>query len=433
MSDLPEGWVDTILSEVAETKLGKMLSKKSKTGVGSRPYLRNKNVQWWRFDLSDVGEMDFSDTEFSKFALRDGDLLVCEGGEVGRCAIWRGQIPGCCYQKAVHRVRPHRGVLAEYLQYVMRFLADSNALEKHVTGSTIKHLPQEDLRILSMPLPPTTEQTRIVAAIEEQFSRLDAAEEGLRHGLLNVYRFRASARALATRVDSPIVKLSEVTAAQGYGSSAKATQDSSQGVPMLRMGNIVDGRFTFDDLKYLPDDHPDVAKYELQEGDLLFNRTNSPELVGKTAVFKGRRRALFASYLIRIRLLPECEPDWASLVINGPLGRSYIAEVRTQQVGQANVNGTKLAALPVPLPPIEEQRRIVAEVERQLSIADAMQAAIDSALAKSARLRRSILDRAFRGTLVPQDPTDEPASVLLDRIRAERVVEPKKRRTRAKA
>ena len=107
-------------------------------------------------------------------------------------------------------------------------------------------------------------------------------------------------------------------------------------------------------------------------------------------------------------------------MINGPPGRNYVASVRTQQVGQANVNGTKLAAMPIPLPPIEEQRRIVAEIEERLGAIDALRAAIERAQLRGAALRRLILERAFRGALVPQDPSDEPASALLDRIRAER-------------
>jgi type I restriction enzyme S subunit len=201
------------------------------------------------------------------------------------------------------------------------------------------------------------------------------------------------------------------------------------------MGNIREGRIDLGDLKYLPATSPDLEKFALRRGDLLFNRTNSPELVGKSAVFKGGPEpTVFASYLIRVRFSAECLPDWAALVINGPIGRRYVASVRTQQVGQANVNGTKLAAMPIPLPPLDEQRRIVAEIEQRLSVIDAMRDAIEAALRHSAALRRSILERAFRGELVPQDPSDEPASVLLERIRAERAAaEPARRRARVAA
>jgi type I restriction enzyme, S subunit len=198
------------------------------------------------------------------------------------------------------------------------------------------------------------------------------------------------------------------------------------------MGNIQGGRVVVDKLKYLDAGHPDASKFVLAPGDLLFNRTNSPELVGKSAVFRGADRPMiFASCLIRLRLTDECLPEWAALVINGPIGRRYVAAVRTQQVGQANVNGTKLAAMPIPLPPMAEQRRIVAEVERRTTLMDSMRTAIEAAQRRSATLRRSILERAFRGELVPQDPSDEPASVLLERIRAERAAVGKPTRRRS--
>ena len=429
MSGLPSGWVETTLGEIATTQLGKMLSKKSKTGVGSRPYLRNKNVQWFEFDLTDVAEMDFTDVEFERFKLRIGDLLVCEGGEIGRSAIWRNAIAECCFQKAVHRVRPAAGVSVEFLQYMLRYFADSGRLDEHVTGSTIKHLPQEDLRVLVVGLPPEREQQRIVSVIEEQFSRLDAAEGSLHRARRSLERFRRSAIDNALRGNWQTVELRDVTLEQSYGSSAKAGASIADGVPMLRMGNIVNGALDFDDLKYVPPEHPDVAKYVLVPGDLLFNRTNSPELVGKSAVFeKGPDPTIFASYLIRVRLSGECDPRWAALNINSSAGRHYIEQVRTQQVGQANVNGTKLAAFPIRLPPIDEQYRVIADLERALSLMEAQGRATAEALQRSVVLRRSILERAFTGRLVPPDPNDEPADALLERIRSERPPMKKSRR-----
>lgn len=146
----------------------------------------------------------------------------------------------------------------------------------------------------------------------------------------------------------------------------------------------------------------------LEPGDLLFNRTNSPELVGKSAVFRrGTPSMLFASYLIRVQLGPECLPEWAAMVINGPIGRAYVASVRTQQVGQANVNGTKLAAMPIPLPPLDEQRRIVAEVEQRLSVIDAMAAA--SAAARPC-VARSWSGRSGGNWSPKTPPTRQPTS-----------------------
>ena len=180
-----------------------------------------------------------------------------------------------------------------------------------------------------------------------------------------------------------------------YGSSAKTTEDAT-GVPVLRMGNIVEGELVLDNLKYLPKQHGEFPKLLLEAGDLLFNRTNSPELVGKTAVFHGAPQPFsFASYLIRVRLVDGCLPVYLSTLINSIYGRAWVKTVVTQQVGQANVNGTKLQALSIPLPPLTEQLRIVTEIDRLLSIVSEVGATVDANLMRGDRLRQSTLHEAF--------------------------------------
>jgi type I restriction enzyme S subunit len=207
-----------------------------------------------------------------------------------------------------------------------------------------------------------------------------------------------------------------------YGSSAKTDPDLCGEIPVLRMGNIADGVLSFADLKYLPVGHPEFPELLLEPGDILFNRTNSAELVGKTAVFRGHptTECSFASYLIRVRCLPDVEPEYIAQFVNSFTGRSWIASVVSQQVGQANVNGTKLKACAVPLPPASEQARIVARSDRLLSLASQLAVELQREQIRCARVRQSILKWAFEGRLVDQDPTDEPASALLERIRAER-------------
>ena len=217
-----------------------------------------------------------------------------------------------------------------------------------------------------------------------------------------------------------------------YGSSSKCTANEN-GIPVFRMGNILDGKLTVNDLKYLPQDHNEFPNLLLETGDILFNRTNSAELVGKTAVYKGLPNPCsFASYLIRVKVTSGIFPDLISYYINSTYGRQWIASVVSQQVGQANVNGTKLQALAVPLPPYLEQEQIISEVEHHLSVADAVEAVVDAELKRSDALRQSILKQAFSGKLVPQDPNDEPAEKLLARIKKEKTKREAEQKTKRK-
>jgi type I restriction enzyme, S subunit len=145
-------------------------------------------------------------------------------------------------------------------------------------------------------------------------------------------------------------------------------------------------------------------------------------LVGKSAVYRGTPSPCsFASYLIRVRTMNGCNAVYLAYCLDSNWGRAWAKSVVSQQVGQANVNGSKLQAFIFPLPPESEQQRIIAEAERRLSVIEELETQAEVNLKRAERLRQAILKRAFEGKLVPQDPGDEPASVLLERIRAERV------------
>ena len=207
-----------------------------------------------------------------------------------------------------------------------------------------------------------------------------------------------------------------------YGSSKKTDADSN-GVPVLRMGNIVDGKIVLNNLKYLPKEHNEFPELLLNKGDLLFNRTNSRELVGKTAVYTGiPNPCSFASYLIRVRFHPRIDSMIVAYYINSVYGKDWILSVVSQQAGQANVNGTKLKLLLVPMPPEKEQQILVEKVERHLSIANEVEKIVTAELKRAEQLRQSILKQAFSGRLVPQDPNDEPANVLLERIKIQKEI-----------
>jgi type I restriction enzyme S subunit len=169
------------LGTVAEIQLGKMLSPKARTGSELWPYLRNQNVQWGDFNLVGMARMAFSEKEKIKFELRDGDLLVCEGGEPGRCAVWRGQLAGCYYQKALHRVRPHSGKAdPEFLGYWIRYQALIGAFEERNAKTTIAHLPLIRLEKLHVPDIPLVRQRSIAAAVRERLCLADKARDAAR-------------------------------------------------------------------------------------------------------------------------------------------------------------------------------------------------------------------------------------------------------------
>jgi type I restriction enzyme S subunit len=159
-------WPMAALGDVCDSRLGKMLDAKQQTGRHLRPYLRNTNVQWDRLDLSEVFEMDFDEPDRQEFELRPGDVLICEGGEVGRTAIWNGELAECYFQKAIHRVRPHPAKMCpEYLLHLMREMARHDQFRFATSQATIAHLTGVKLKALSMPLPPIELQRRFVEKV----------------------------------------------------------------------------------------------------------------------------------------------------------------------------------------------------------------------------------------------------------------------------
>ena len=171
----PMGWELVKFETIGTSRLGKMLDNAKQVGDCQRPYLANFNVQWGRFALNELREMDFDEADREEFALRDGDLLICEGGEVGRTAIWREELDGVYFQKALHRVRlaPSRAV-PEYVMYFMWFMAQNGGFRDFTNTATIAHLTGIRLRSLPTPLPAFALQRRfaaIVQSVEQQKTR----------------------------------------------------------------------------------------------------------------------------------------------------------------------------------------------------------------------------------------------------------------------
>ncbi len=199
--ELPAGWAWATVGELAEANLGKMLDKAKNTAGQRLPYLRNQNVRWECFDLSDTSEMFFKDDELARFGLKPGDVLICEGGEPGRAAIWRESESSIKFQKALHRVRPYGALVPEWLIAHLKLDAASGALGDHFTGTTIKHFTGQALARYPVALPPLNEQKRIVAKLEAVQARAEGAKAALDAvgGLLE--KFRQSVLAAAFRGD----------------------------------------------------------------------------------------------------------------------------------------------------------------------------------------------------------------------------------------
>ena len=175
------GWAEVLLREVVHIQLGKMLSPASKTGTRPVPYLRNANVQWDRLALSEVHEMDFNETEERKFRLEPGDVLVCEGGQPGRAAIWVGEIERCCYQKSLHRLRPiGDAVDPRFLMYRLWLGSLRREFTDDHSATTIAHLPAVRLAGLKVRLPSVGKQRRIAAELRQELATIDAMDASIR-------------------------------------------------------------------------------------------------------------------------------------------------------------------------------------------------------------------------------------------------------------
>lgn len=197
------------------------------------------------------------------------------------------------------------------------------------------------------------------------------------------------------------------------------------GTPILRIDDYqVDWSRRAEELQRVLIPAADAAKYRLREGDLIINRVNSPSHLGKALVVRAKHApAIFESNMMRIRINDSVVPAFVEKYVNSAAGKRRLTQNAKWAVNQASINQQDVVSTPVPLAPFVEQERIVDEVERLLSLCDEALAGASKAHADAARLRQSILKWAFEGKLVDQDPNDEPASVLLDRIRAERAAQ----------
>jgi type I restriction enzyme S subunit len=423
------------LADVASTQLGRMLSARRETGVYARPYLRNRDVQWGCVNVSGLPTMDFRPEDADRFRLAPGDVLVCEGGEVGRSAIWKGQLAECYFQKAVHRVRTSEALSPGFLRYLLEHYARTRAFAHLTSGSTIAHLPQEDLRNLPIGLPPRAEQERIVAAIEEQFSRLDTGVAALERARQNLRRMRTAALQAAVadamkctgQVMTPLADLLSAPFANG-----KSVPDGpSHGFPVLRLTAVREGWIDVSCSKKGAWTADEAKPYIIRKGDYLVVRGNgSKHLVGRGAVVGVDSEVAFPDTIIRLRFDEVVvAPEYVALIWNSTIIRNQIEGAARTTAGIYKVNQKDLGRVAFPVPTIEDQARIHASADSVLLAIGVLEGQVNAQLQRSDALRASILAAAFSGQLVVRDVSDEPATVLLARL-AEEETKPNGQRPR---
>ena len=418
--DIPESWEWVRLGEIFQHNTGKALNSSNKSGV-LLEYITTSNLYWDRFELENLRSMYFTENEIEKCQVSKGDLLVCEGGDIGRAAIWLKDYK-ICIQNHIHRLRSYVPLCTRFYYYV--FFLYKYAGWIGGKGIGIQGLSSNALH--SLLVPPIAEQERIVKRLEiikplsdkyseasEQIQELNNLfPEHLKKSILQ-YAVQGKlvpqdpadepASVLLERIRTEKEKLikagkikrdkhesvifrrdnSYYEKVDGierciddelpfeipdswewttigttciniqYGSSRKS--ESTGTMAVLRMGNIQNGRIDTQKLVYTSDKE-EIAHYPLEYNDLLFNRTNSKELVGKTAIYKSEVPAIYAGYLIRIT--PLIDSDYLNYVMQTQFYWVYCQNVRSDAIGQSNINAEKLKNFIYPLPPLHEQKRI---------------------------------------------------------------------------
>jgi type I restriction enzyme S subunit len=517
---LPAGWAWAVVEDVGHVQLGRQRSPKNHTGPHMRPYLRVANVYEARIDTSDVLEMNFDPADYERYKLEPGDVLLNEGQSkelVGRPAIYRGEVPGACFQNTLVRFSPRPGITSEWALAVFRLYLHDGTFQSIARWTTnIAHLGAQRFAGLDFPVVPTSEAERITAVLDSYLSRLDDVVATLERVQRNLKRYRASVLKAAVEgrlvpteaelarkdgrdyepADALLQRILEERKARSIEDAAEKARTSAEkkakkagkpwsdadgqaalekgrkaatkkyeepeppdtselpelpegwcwttvdavgdvllgrqrapqyltgkcSRPYLRVANIKDDRIDFDDVKEMDFDHDHFEKYRLEPGDILVSEGQSPELVGQSAIYRGGIPELcFQKTLHRFRSVPGGpSPEYAQVVFRAHVKNQVFKKVASITTNIAHLTLIKFKQSRFPLAPRAEQERIAAEVDRLLSVADATDADVARQLVRAVRLRQSILKWAFEGRLVDQDPDDEPATVLLERISAER-------------
>ena len=462
MRDLPPGWAEASVEDLAATfgvtdgPFGSNLKTEHYTSSGPRVIrLQNIGGGSFRDERAHISLDHFE--RLQKHMVEAGDVLVAALGEVlPRACLAPSSLGKAIVKADCIRIRPGGAVTGTWLMWALNSAGVRDRVADAVKGVGRPRINLGDLRSLGIPVAPRSEQERIVTAIEEAFSKLDAGEAALRATRQRLKRLRESVLAAAVTgslvpqdpTDEPASKLlANLGAAPcdtgglpelphswdwarlgalgdvvgGVTKDAKRQDDADfVEVPYLRVANVQRGFLDLGTVATIRVSPAAAQKLALIDGDVLFNEGGDRDKLGRGWVWEGQvPGCIHQNHVFRSRLAGGMQPKLVSWWGN-TFGKGWFEAHGKQTTNLASLNMKTLKTFPIPVAPTNEQERIVAAVEYRFSFIDACERTVDAGLVRSAAMRRSILKAAFEGRLVPQDPSDEPASVLLDRIRADR-------------
>lgn len=435
---VPENWVWVRLGAFAET-----ISKGTTPKGGSAAYV-DEGVNFLRVEnLTSEGYISHSkithiteemhENYLKRSILKANDLLISIAGSLGKSAIVRECDLPINTNQAIAFVRLFADKIdVNYIRNTIESPLINSVLTKQTKVTSIPNLTLEIIKDCPIPLPPLSEQQRIVERIEELFAKLDEAKERLQE-VADSFAVRKAA-ILHKAFTGELTKqwrlengvsdesweektIGEICSSLKYGTSKKSSDDGE--VVVLRMGNLQNGEIDWSNLAYTSDEE-DIKKYLLKSGDVLFNRTNSPELVGKTSIYRGEMPAIYAGYLIKLDYEKNIVVgDYLNYYLNSSKAKEYYMQVKTDGVSQSNINAKKIGEFEIPLPTLPEQHEIVRLIDDLLARERSAQQAAEQALASIDLMKKSILARAFRGELGTNKASEASALELLKQVLAE--------------
>ena len=418
---IPSSWQISTLGEVCEKPEYGWTTSASETG--SVKFLRTTDITKETLDWSRVPYCEKNPLDVARFRLTRGDIVVSRAGSVGVSALI-GDCPNAVFASYLIRFRPLCGLDGKYAFYFLHSPGYWREIAAKSAGIALQNVNARKLAAIAIPICPEPEQGRIVAEIEKQFTRLDAAVAALKRVQANLKRYRASVLKAACegRLVPKQGEWSETTIRESVkiiDYRGRTPPFAESGIPHLRSSNIKQGRVLWTGLAFVSEDT--FTKYMTrglpEPGDILFT-TEAP--LGEVAPAPTDQKFSVAQRIMILRSqVKELDPTFLMYQIMSPRFQAVLSG-RGTGTTVTGVSSRNFRPAPILLPPLSEQLRIVGEVERLFSIIEEIDMQVDASLKRAERLRQSILKRAFEGKLVPQDPDDEPASVLLERIRAKR-------------